>query len=141
MNECVLVEMCIRDSNMTDIMKPEFQNLVMRKYGFKDWDSVLAAIGHGGLKEGQVVNKMVEEYEKIHKKEITDEKVMEAVTENSDKKLKLTKSKSGIIVKGDVYKRQIYVDRNDDGTGSLERWRKKSFYWYKKVIASNGSSL
>ena len=35
----------------------------------------------------------------------------------------------------------IYVDRNDDGTGSLERWRKKSFYWYKKVIASNGSSL
>ena len=43
---------------------------------------------------------MVEEYEKIHKKEITDEKVMEAVTENSDKKLKLAKSKSGIIVKG-----------------------------------------
>ena len=35
----------------------------------------------------------------------------------------------------------IYVDRNDDGTGSLERWRKKSFYWYKKVIAGNGSSL
>ena len=35
----------------------------------------------------------------------------------------------------------IYVDRDDDGTGTLERYRKKSFYWYKKVIASNGEDL
>lgn len=35
----------------------------------------------------------------------------------------------------------IYVDRNDDGTGSLERYRKKSFDWYRDVIASNGASL
>ena len=35
----------------------------------------------------------------------------------------------------------IYVDRNDDGTGTLNRYRKKSFYWYKDVIASNGRSL
>ena len=35
----------------------------------------------------------------------------------------------------------IYVDRNDKGEGTLARWRKRSFYWYKKVIASNGASL
>ncbi|WP_103064354.1 glycoside hydrolase family 1 protein [Actinomyces qiguomingii] len=35
----------------------------------------------------------------------------------------------------------IYVDRNDDGTGTLERYRKKSFGWYREVIASNGGSL
>ena len=35
----------------------------------------------------------------------------------------------------------IYVDRNDDGSGTLERYRKKSFYWYKDVIQSNGASL
>ncbi|WP_422758517.1 glycoside hydrolase family 1 protein [Paenarthrobacter sp. C1] len=35
----------------------------------------------------------------------------------------------------------IYVDRNDDGTGSLERYRKKSFDWYREVIASNGAIL
>ena len=35
----------------------------------------------------------------------------------------------------------IYVDRNDDGTGSLNRYKKKSFYWYKKVIESNGEDL
>ena len=35
----------------------------------------------------------------------------------------------------------IYVDRNDDGSGTLERYRKKSFWWYKRVIETNGASL
>lgn len=35
----------------------------------------------------------------------------------------------------------IYVDQDDEGKGSLERIRKDSFYWYKKVIASNGEVL
>ena len=35
----------------------------------------------------------------------------------------------------------IYVDRNDDGSGTLERYKKKSFDWYKNVIATNGESL
>ncbi len=35
----------------------------------------------------------------------------------------------------------IYVDRNEDGTGTLNRYKKKSFDWYKKVIEMNGSNL
>ncbi|PYE49716.1 6-phospho-beta-glucosidase [Paenibacillus barcinonensis] len=35
----------------------------------------------------------------------------------------------------------IYVDRNNDGSGSLERYKKKSFHWYKEVISTNGASL
>ena len=35
----------------------------------------------------------------------------------------------------------IYVDRNDDGSGTLNRYKKKSFYWYKDVIATNGEAL
>lgn len=35
----------------------------------------------------------------------------------------------------------IYVDRDDRGEGTLERYPKKSFYWYKKVIETNGKSL
>lgn len=35
----------------------------------------------------------------------------------------------------------IYVDRNDDGSGTLERHRKKSFGWYAEVIASQGGTL
>lgn len=35
----------------------------------------------------------------------------------------------------------IYVDRNNDGSGTLERSKKDSFDWYKKVVASNGEDL
>ncbi len=44
---------------------------------------------------------------------------------------------------GEMKKRYgfIYVDRDNDGHGSLKRTPKQSFYWYKKVIASNGSDL
>ena len=35
----------------------------------------------------------------------------------------------------------IYVDRNNDGSGSLARYQKKSFKWYGDVIRSNGASL
>ena len=44
---------------------------------------------------------------------------------------------------GEMKKRYgfIYVDRNDAGEGTLKRYRKKSFYWYKKVIESNGEDL
>ena len=41
---------------------------------------------------------------------------------------------------GEMAKRYgfIYVDKYDDGTGTLKRYKKDSFYWYKKVIESNG---
>ena len=44
---------------------------------------------------------------------------------------------------GELRKRYgfIYVDLNDDGTGSGNRYKKKSFDWYRKVIASNGEVL
>ena len=35
----------------------------------------------------------------------------------------------------------IYVDMDDEGKGTLNRYPKKSFNWYKKVIASNGEDL
>ena len=35
----------------------------------------------------------------------------------------------------------IYVDRNNDGSGTLERYKKKSFHWYKEVIKTNGKVL
>ena len=79
--------------------KNQYLAAVLRKYGFRDWDSVLAAIGHGGLKEGQVFNKLVEAYDKENKKNLTDEQVLEAASETQEK-LHIAKSKSGIVVKG-----------------------------------------
>ncbi len=87
---------------LSDYMKPEFQKKCMQKYGLKTWDSVLAAVGHGGLKEGQVVNKLVEEYEKVHKKQMTDQEALMEVSEKnkSEKRPAQTRKKSGITVKG-----------------------------------------
>lgn len=47
------------------------------------------------------------------------------------------------ISTGEMKKRYgfIYVDKDNEGNGTLDRWRKDSFYWYKKVIASNGKEL
>lgn len=44
---------------------------------------------------------------------------------------------------GEMKKRygMVYVDKQNDGTGTLKRMKKDSFYWYKKVIASNGEDL
>lgn len=87
---------------LSDYMKPEFQKKCMQKYGLKTWDSVLAAVGHGGLKEGQVVNKLVEEYEKVHKKQMTDQEALMEISEKnkSEKRPAQTRKKSGITVKG-----------------------------------------
>ena len=78
---------------------------VIRKYGFKDWDAVNAAVGHGGLKEGQVINKLLEEYQKKQRKEMTDKQLLTQMTEMKQKPSAAVQphkkgSKSGIIVKG-----------------------------------------
>ena len=80
-------------------LKPHYMEAVMRKYGFRDWDSVLAAIGHGGLKEGQVLNKLLEVWEKEHKKEITDKEVLDAASEVKAE-LPVAGSRGGITVHG-----------------------------------------
>lgn len=87
--------------NMPEIMKPEYMEGIMRKYGFRDWDSVLAAVGHGGLKEGQIINKMLELYAKDHKKKLTNEEVLAAVEGNESlSRPSQMKARSGIVVKG-----------------------------------------
>ena len=86
---------------LSDLLKNDLMEAVMRKYGFKDWDSILAAIGHGGLKEGQVVNKLVEGYEKKKKKELTDEKLVESVVEHAQEiEHRRSKNHSAIVVRG-----------------------------------------
>ena len=96
-----------RGVNLANLQKQEYMDAIMRKYGFRDWDSVLAAIGHGALKEGQIVNKMQELYDRDHKKEMTNEEVLASIAENNAanaqsgvNKPVLMKSKSGIVVKG-----------------------------------------
>lgn len=72
-------------------------NMVLSRYGFADWDSLCAAIGHGGLKEGQIVNRLLEEKEKAAQANKTPEiPVVKNVEEIDLNKRK----KSGILVQG-----------------------------------------
>ena len=85
-----------------DLLKPPYMEAQMKKYGFKDWDSLLAAVGHGGLKEGQILNRMQELYDRDHPKVLSNEEVLANVAENAQARQMLprAKSKNGIVVKG-----------------------------------------
>ena len=87
---------------ISELLKQEYMEKVIRKYGFRDWDAVLAAVGHGGLKEGQVVNKLVEEDNKKKKKEVTDTQVLKNIADvkKTTEERSGKKTKSGIVVRG-----------------------------------------
>ncbi|HIS81184.1 MAG TPA: bifunctional (p)ppGpp synthetase/guanosine-3',5'-bis(diphosphate) 3'-pyrophosphohydrolase [Candidatus Scatomonas merdavium] len=89
----------LKGKTLGTYLKPPYMEAVLRKYGFRDWDSVLAAIGHGGLKEGQVLNKLMEVWEKEHKKELTDREVLEAAAESRGE-LPVSAGRGGITVQG-----------------------------------------
>ena len=85
---------------IAEILISKYQKAVMRKYGFNDWDAVLAAIGHGALKEGQIINRMHEMFSKEHRKQATDEELLQYIHENNVNKPMRPKNKTGITVKG-----------------------------------------
>ncbi|MCR5625564.1 MAG: bifunctional (p)ppGpp synthetase/guanosine-3',5'-bis(diphosphate) 3'-pyrophosphohydrolase [Lachnospiraceae bacterium] len=92
-----------RNINLSLLLKSEYMEPVQKRYGLKDWNSVLAAVGHGGLKEGQVVTRLQFEYDKKNKKRVTDEDILAAVDnkpENQNVQKAIIKSKSGIVVAG-----------------------------------------
>lgn len=86
--------------NISDLTKQEYMQKVLMKFNLKEWDAILAAIGHGSLKEGQVINRLLEEYEKKNKKTLTNEQILEEITENAKLRKGDIKSKGGIVVKG-----------------------------------------
>ncbi len=96
----LLIDYCkTKGIDLFEIGKPEYQEMIIRKYGFRNWEAVLAAVGHGGLKEGQVVNKLEELYDKDHKNKLTDEEVLAAVTA-SPAAPRVSGSSNAIVVKG-----------------------------------------
>ena len=79
-----LLEKYIRGKGLpplSELTEPEWVEKVQRKYGFQDWDSILATVGHGGLKEGQVVNRLYEEYQKAHPQELSESELIETLSQ------------------------------------------------------------
>ena len=85
---------------LADYTKPEFVDKCLAKYGFKDWDSMMASVGHGALKEGQVVNKLIDEYEKKRKSEITDSDIIKSIPDDTKEKASKGNARNPIVVKG-----------------------------------------
>lgn len=84
----------------SDLLKPEWMEKVLNKFGFRNWDAICAGIGHGGVKEGQVVNRLLEEYQKEHKAKQTAEELLTHLKKAEVHKHKEYKSTSGVVVKG-----------------------------------------
>ena len=84
------------------INKPEYIEKVLKRFAYQEWDALLASIGHGAIKEGQVINKMVDAHEKKMQREMTDATLLETL--NDPNRAAATpiqaKSQSGIVVKG-----------------------------------------
>ena len=82
---------------LSDLMKPEYMNATLKRYNFADWDSLMAAVGHGGLKEGQIVNRLQEEARREQEKNTTDEDV---VREINSQRREFSIPKGSIQVRG-----------------------------------------
>ncbi|MCT4612285.1 MAG: bifunctional (p)ppGpp synthetase/guanosine-3',5'-bis(diphosphate) 3'-pyrophosphohydrolase [Clostridia bacterium] len=100
-----LIEKNIKQKGYTneDLLVNEWISLVTKKFGFTDWDVLCAAVGHGGLKEGQIVNRFIEEYKKMEdkNKSVSLEEMLEKnKVSASAEKIKRKANKSGIMVKG-----------------------------------------
>ena len=119
--------------HLPDINKTEYQNKILNKYGFHDWNSALATVGHGGLKESQIVNRMYEEYKKDHVIEMTDEEILDAATGAGREKPVWEKSRSGIVVKG-LYDVAVHLSKccspvpGDEIVGYVTRGRGVSIH-------------
>lgn len=95
--------------NISELLTSKAMEAVQIRYSFKDWDSVCAAVGHGGLKEGQVINKLHEEYKAEVKRNKTAQELLkeqeEAIkakieAESAAPQIQKKRSKSGIYVHG-----------------------------------------
>ena len=87
-----------------ELTKPEFIEAVLRRYAMQDWNAVLASVGHGGLKEGQIIGKLLETKKKHEQEHITDEQILAAhnAEANGDISNPTVKKalRGGILVKG-----------------------------------------
>lgn len=86
---------------LNDLLKPEWIDKLFQKYAFKSWDAICAGVGFGGIKEGQIVNRLIEEYNKEQKKSQTADDIIKKMEETAaHKQSPKSKSRSGVIVKG-----------------------------------------
>ncbi len=88
--------------DFSEINKPAYQEQVQKKYGLRDWNSVLAAVGYGGLSEAQIINRMLSQQREEEKdfRTGTDGSGKFGADRERTEREEHTHRKSGITVKG-----------------------------------------
>lgn len=89
-----------RGYNLSELTKPEYIEGVIRRYSYVDWEAILASVGRGGIKESQVIAKLIELKHKSEETTVSDEDVLQNLEGMTRKPEVIRKSKSGIVVKG-----------------------------------------
>ena len=90
---------------LSDLLTADRIKIVLNRYSLTDWESVCAAVGHGGIKEGQILNRLYEEYLQQEGKTIAAEEAVKKLVsmtdpEDAPNKQRQRKNSSGITVKG-----------------------------------------
>lgn len=99
---------------LSELMTKEAIEVVLNRYAYKDWDTICASVGYSAIKEGQVLNRLIEEYKKQNNEEVNNFDLLEKLKKDAeDKKEKesnksskqnheerVKKYKNGVIIKG-----------------------------------------
>ncbi len=83
---------------LSELLTPRNKEIVLNKYGFTDWDLLCAAVGHGGLKEAQVINRLIEEVSR----------------EKNNGEIKLAKQTPETIKRQSSQKSSVVINGSDD---------------------------
>ena len=65
--------------NLSELLVPEYMEKTLKRYNYTEWDTLMAAVGHGGLREGQIVNRLLEEKRRVEEKNRSDSAVLEEI--------------------------------------------------------------
>ena len=86
--------------NLQELLRPEYMNAAIKRYDYHDWDSLLAAVGHGAIKEGQLIGKLIDERNKEVRKNKTPEEILREAGPSAGLIRRRENAKGSIRVKG-----------------------------------------
>jgi GTP pyrophosphokinase len=81
----------------SELLKPEWIQIVLNRYNYNTIEDMYANIGFGGISPNKILTRLLEEYKREHKEAVIEEKIQELITEKTRKP---KAPKSGVIVKG-----------------------------------------
>jgi len=90
---------------LSDLLTPERIKIVLNRYSLTDWEAVCAAVGHGGIKEGQIINRLYEEYLQQEGKALAEDEAVKKLvnlpeSDADSKPVNRRTGRSSITVKG-----------------------------------------